>query len=57
LVGDVHGGVTLVKLSPNLTKGITRTPPAGSDKTFEQYEEEKMESILSVIGKFNQNDE
>lgn len=27
LVGDTHGGVTLVKLSPNLTKGLNKKIP------------------------------
>jgi len=38
LVGDVHGGVTLIKLSPNLTRGITKESPPGVTEPYEVYE-------------------
>lgn len=50
LVGDCHGGVTLVKLSPNLTIG--GKVPAGYEASVEEFEEEKMEKLLNVVGKF-----
>jgi len=50
LVGDCHGGVTLVKLSPNLTIG--GKVPAGFEGTPKEYEQEKMEKLLNVVGKF-----
>jgi dynein intermediate chain 1, axonemal len=49
-VGDCHGGVTLVKLSPNLTIG--GKVPAGYEGTPKEYEQEKMEKLLNVVGKF-----
>jgi len=50
LVGDCHGGVTLVKLSPNLTIGGKVAP--NFEGTVEEYEEDKMEKLLNVVGKF-----
>ena len=52
LVGDCHGGVTLVKLSPNLTIGGKVPVGSGFEGTVEEYEEEKMEKLLNVVGKF-----
>lgn len=52
LVGDCHGGVTLVKLSPNLTIGGKVPINSGFEGTVEEYEEEKMEKLLNVVGKF-----
>jgi len=59
LVGDDHGGVTVLKLSPNLTPhmvktGNTEVVPEG--KTVQQYEEEKMENMLNLVGKFEKDD-
>ncbi len=50
LVGDVHGGVTLVKLSPNLTIG--GKVPLGFEDTVEEFEKQKMENLLTIVGKF-----
>jgi dynein intermediate chain 1 len=50
LVGDVHGGVTLVKLSPNLTIG--GKTPLGFEGTVEEFEFQKMENLLTIVGKF-----
>ena len=49
-MGDCHGGVTLVKLSPNLTIG--GKVPAGYEGTPKEFEQEKMEKLLNVVGKF-----
>lgn len=49
-MGDCHGGVTLVKLSPNLTIGGKVAP--NFEGTIEEYEEDKMEKLLNVVGKF-----
>ena len=46
MVGDVHGGVTLVKLSPNLTIG-GKVPP-NCELSIEEYEREKMESQFQM---------
>lgn len=46
----MHGGVTLVKLSPNLTIG--GKVPLGYEDTVEEYEKQKMETLLTIVGKF-----
>ena len=71
LVGDNHGGVTLVTLSPNLTRGFFwiiilflifinllggKLPPGVENMTIEQYEHEKMENLIKVVGKFEKED-
>lgn len=69
LVGDTHGGVTLVTLSPNLTRGNFyfiiesniyliggKLPQGVENMTIEQYEHEKMENLIKVVGKFEKED-
>eukprot|EP01017_Pseudomicrothorax_dubius_P047722 TRINITY_DN8604_c0_g1_i1.p1 TRINITY_DN8604_c0_g1~~TRINITY_DN8604_c0_g1_i1.p1 ORF type:complete len:708 (-),score=198.52 TRINITY_DN8604_c0_g1_i1:143-2266(-) len=80
LVGDDHGGVTLFKLSPNLTPNLVKVPKSDEKKigpdgkpietkpdpkapieppTPEQIaaeEEQKMEKILALVGKFDKDD-
>jgi dynein intermediate chain 1 len=46
LFGNVHGGVTLVKHSPNLTIG--GKVPAGFEDTLEEFEIQKMETLLTI---------
>tara|TARA_B110000503_G_C6925986_1_gene320712 strand:- start:31 stop:162 length:132 start_codon:yes stop_codon:yes gene_type:complete len=40
----------LVKLSPNLTIG--GKVPVNSELTIEEYERQKMENLLTIVGKF-----
>jgi len=57
LVGDTHGGVTLVKLSPNLTKGIDKkVPEALSGTDFDQYQYKKIDKLLRDMGKVDESD-
>jgi len=69
LVGDTHGGVTLVKLSPNLTKSGKDMPALikiyGEEKkipdnlknmTLEEWERRKMDDLLSVVTKWERDD-
>jgi len=56
LVGDTHGGVILVKLSPNLTKGGKIPEGEKEATTVEQYEMLKIDRIISDIGKFDKED-
>lgn len=55
LVGDTHGCVKLVTLSPNLTRG-GKLPPGVEGVTVEQYESEKMENLIKVVGKFDKDE-
>lgn len=72
LVGDNHGGVTLLKLSPNLTKcsplmwilaGVSAAqfPDQKIPKEFEgvslhDYERNKMETLLQVVSKWEREE-
>lgn len=69
MVGDTHGGVTLVKLSPNLTKSGKDMPALikiyGEEKkipdnlknmTLEEWERRKMDDLLSVVTKWERDD-
>ena len=40
----------MVKLSPNLTIG--GKVPVNSELTIEEYERQKMENLLTIVGKF-----
>jgi len=63
LVGDTHGGATLLKLSPSLTQGIDKQIPQ-DDKdpdvqgatSFDHYQEKKMERLLKDMGKVEAED-
>jgi len=56
LVGDTHGGVILVKLSPNLTRG-GKIPEGEKDaKNGDEWEMMKIDRIISDIGKFDKED-
>ena len=56
LVGDSHGGVTLVKMSPNLTIGIEREQLKGSELSYEDYQKDKLDAIITLQGKFERDE-
>ncbi|CAD8183512.1 unnamed protein product [Paramecium octaurelia] len=64
LVGDTHGGITLLKLSPNLTKsGVKasnfpdgKVPKEFENTSLEEYEKQKMENLLQVVSKWERED-
>jgi len=64
LVGDTNGGVTLVKLSPNLTRsGLkakhfpdSKIPKDLEGMSTEDYEKLKMENLLTVVSKWERED-
>lgn len=49
IVGDDRGGINTLKLSPNLRIGVTRTEETPADKTDEQLQIEKMETLLEMV--------
>ena len=55
LVGDDHGGATLLKLSPNLTRGGV-VPKEHEEMSVNDYEKLKMENLINVAGKFQRDD-
>lgn len=72
LVGDTQGGITLLKLSPNLTKcknseniiaGVVaanfadgKIPKELEGIPLEEYERQKMETLLQVVSKWERDD-
>lgn len=49
IVGDERGGVTTLKLSPNLRIGVPRTEETDPNKTDEDLQIEKMEALLEMV--------
>ncbi|CAD8084047.1 unnamed protein product [Paramecium primaurelia] len=64
LVGDTHSGITLLKLSRNLTKfGIKasnfpdgKVPKELENMSIKEYEKQKMENLLQVVSKWERED-
>lgn len=61
LLGDTYGGITLIKLSPNLTKRgpevkkdleAKNQPPPLTPKQIDDYEREKMNALLALVTKW-----
>jgi len=62
LTGEMNGGVVLLKMSPNLFKDLKpyvekclQGTPADTAK-FKEDQNNKMENILNVVGKFEKED-
>jgi dynein intermediate chain 1 len=49
IVGDDRGGVNTLKLSPNLRIGVVRTEETDPNKTYEDLQIDKMESLLEMV--------
>lgn len=72
LIGDTHGGISLMKLSPNLTRCILfiyriagvnasnfpdgKIPKDLEGVSMEEYEKQKMETLLQVVSKWERED-
>lgn len=63
LLGDTYGGITLLKLSPNLTKRgpeiikketevVKNPPPPPTPKQIDEFEREKMNQLLALVTKW-----
>jgi len=68
LVGDSHGGVALLKLSPNLTQTAPNVEKYGepgkegkilkeiADLSNDDFQKKKMEDLLAVASKWERED-
>lgn len=62
LVGDTYGGVTVMKLSPNLLKrgppkkevdNPKNQPPPPTEEDIIQYERNKIDELINLVSKWN----